>query len=381
MKSILHVVNVPFVIPYYFGDQLTFFKNQNYKIFIASHDSERLEFYEAKWNFRAYRVDIKRTISPLHDIISILKLVKIINNNKIEIVVGHTPKGALLSMISSFIAKVPKRIYFRHGLMYETSFGLKRLILMSIEKLTSILATEVVCVSNSVLQISRDYKLSNPNKLRILNRGTCNGIDTELKFNKQIIDSQKIKILRSQLKIENDDFIVGFVGRIAKDKGLEELVDAWLKLLKANNQKKTKLIICGPVDSRDPVNRSTLNVIQNDSTIIHIGEIDNTEEYYSLFDVFILPSYREGFPTVVLEASSMELPIITSRSTGCIDSIVENKTGVFTEITAIDIYSKIQFYINNPTIAKLHGINGREFVKENFSQKIIWNDLLKNVYN
>jgi len=94
-----------------------------------------------------------------------------------------------------------------------------------------------------------------------------------------------------------------------------------------------------------------------------------------------LPSYREGFPTVVLEASSMELPIITSRSTGCIDSIVENKTGVFTEITAIDIYSKIQFYINNPTIAKLHGINGREFVKENFSQKIIWNDLLKNVYN
>lgn len=375
-RNILHVVNIPFVIPYYFGDQINYFHQNNYNIYIATQSSEKLTQYVKRWNFIAFEINIKRAISPLSDLISIFRLIKIIRNNNIDIVVGHTPKGALLAMISSFLSKVPKRIYFRHGIMYETSKGIKKRLLIFIEKVTSLLATDVLCVSNSVFTISVKYKLGNFNKLKLLNQGTCNGVDSENKFNKLNIITESLETLKRKLKIGNTDIVVGFVGRIARDKGVEELVEAWLNLIKTKQSNKLKLIICGPFDTRDPVSVRIRNVIQDEPSIIHVGEVENTEYYYSLFNIFILPSYREGFPTVVLEASSMFLPVITTKSTGCIDSIIENETGIFIEINSIDIYNKILFYIQNPEISKMHGIGGRRFVEEKFAQNIIWNNLL-----
>ena len=379
MKKILHVVNIPFVIPYYLGDQISYFQNHDYEVYIATHNSEKLDDYVTKWKFSAVKLNIKRAFSPLNDFITICRLILFIKKNNISIVVGHTPKGALLSMISSYILNIPRRIYFRHGLMYETSSGIKRNILVAIEKFTSFLATEVVCVSNSVLLNSKIYNLSRPDKLKIINHGTCNGIDSDFKFNKNSINKNELKLLKNKLKLNSSDFVVGYVGRISKDKGISELIDAWMLLIKGIYN--LKLVICGPYDSRDPLDDSKLTIMRNEPSIIHVGEVDNVEYYYSLFNLFILPSYREGFPTVVLEASSMELPIITTQATGCRDSIIENVTGVFTEIDCNAIQHQILYYINNPLIAKLHGKHGREFVIERFSQKIIWDNLLNNLYN
>ncbi len=136
-----------------------------------------------------------------------------------------------------------------------------------------------------------------------------------------------------------------------------------------------RLILCGPEDIRDPIKEHTKLKICSNVKISYIGEVEDTELYYSLFSLFILPSYREGLPTVVLEASAMELPIITTKCTGCIDSIIENQTGIFTSISPESISDSLFFYYSNYSLMSLHGRNGRKFVQDNFSRKIVWNHL------
>lgn len=377
-KKVLHVVNVSFVIPYFLGEQINYFNNNNFEIHIACTPDSNILNYSKCWYFKFLPLEVTRKFSFLQDLLSLLKLIIYIKKHNFDIVVGHTPKGALLASLSSYFNRTKKRFYFRHGLMYETSVGLKRYILIFIERLTSYLVTDVICVSKSVLNKSIEYRLSDFNKLKIINHGTCNGVDTENKFNKKNINNDQFISLKKRLNIIDSDFIVGYIGRVSKDKGIDFLVEAWLKLKESNNHANNfKLVICGPIDSRDSISNKTINLINNESSIIHVGEVSDTEYYYNLFNVFVLPSLREGFPTVVLEASAMELPIITTKSTGCIDSIIENITGKFVSLDSLDISNKIKFYYDNPQIAYNHGINGRKFVTQNFSQKIYFEYLLK----
>lgn len=375
MKKILHVVNIAFVIPYYLGDQITYFKEKGDIIYIACSKNDSLSNFSNKWNFVSFELNINRSFSPILDIYSIIRLFIYIKKNKIDTVIGHTPKGAFIAMISSYFANVKTRIYFRHGLMYETSNGFKKILLMYIERLTSFFSTKVICVSKSVLECSISNKLSNPKKLLIINKGTCNGVDSGKLFNKDFINPKLKEEIYNKYDISNDTKIIGYIGRLAKDKGINELILAWNLIKK--DKLDIKLMLCGPIDERDPIDQVLLNRIITDNSIILVGEVQNPEFYYSIFSCFVLPSYREGFPTVVLEASSMQLPIITTKSTGCIDSIIENETGIFTEISAISISEKIKFYFNNPLIANQHGINGREFIIKNFQQEILWQYLYK----
>lgn len=375
MKKILHVVNIAFVIPYYFGDQINYFDKQGHVIYIACSKSENFLHYSKKWKFIPFQLNISRKFSPLQDFFSVLKLLIFIKKNKIDTVVGHTPKGALVAMISSYLANVNNRIYFRHGLMFETSNGLKKQILIFIEKITSYFSTKVICVSNSVLESSIIYNLSASNKLAIINSGTCNGIDSSYLFNKALINPNAQIDIYKKFKISNKTKIVGYIGRLAKDKGINELILAWNLLNKENLD--IKLMLCGPIDERDPIDNELYRRMKTDNSIILVGEVKNPELFYSIFSCFVLPSYREGFPTVVLEASSMQLPVITTKSTGCIDSIIENETGIFSEITPSSLSEKIKFYLNNPLIANLHGINGRKFVLKKFQQEKLWISLNK----
>lgn len=373
--NILHVVNISFVLPYFIGDQFNYFEDKGYNIHVACSSSDHLNRYSKEKNFKTCGINVSRKIDILNDIKAIYKLVKYIKKNKIDVVVGHTPKGGLLAMISAKIANVQIRVYFRHGLMYETAKGLKQLIFIYIEKLTGKLATKVVCVSDSVLRISNEFKLSSHNKNIILKNGTCNGIDALTKFNRSYINDDQRNELNFKLNLEEKDFVVGYVGRLAKDKGIEELIESWILLQTKYNY--IKLLLVGPHDERDRINKKYIDIISKNDSIIMTGNVDNTNLYYSIMDIFILPSYREGFPTVVLEASAMSLPIITTKSTGCVDSIIENITGIYTDIDPHLISKSIEFYLSDPLSIKKHGNKGREHVLSNFQQELIWEDLLK----
>jgi glycosyltransferase involved in cell wall biosynthesis len=373
--NILHVVNVSFVLPYYLGNQIDYFQKKGDKIFIAcSFSTELVDFCDSK-NVEFIPIPILRKINPLIDIYSLLKLFFFVKKHKINVIVGHTPKGGLLAILVGLISGIDKKIYFRHGLMFETSRGFKRFLLVQIEKFTGFLSDKVVCVSDSILKNSNKLKLSEKHKNIVLNNGTCNGIDAKGKFNPDLIDMERVNTIRNSLGIKTNDFVVGFIGRLVNDKGIPELVQAWKFVI--NEYSNVKLLLVGPFENRDGLNNDCINLISHEESIIHVDYTNEPTIYYSLMNIFILPSYREGFPTVVLEASAMRLPVITTMKTGCIDSIDENVTGVFCKIEAESIYNFIVSFIRDSSKILIMGNLGRKRVLERFSQELIWDELYK----
>jgi glycosyltransferase involved in cell wall biosynthesis len=276
----------------------------------------------------------------------------------------------MVAMIASFFAAIPDRIYFRHGIIYETSTGFKRILLKNIDKLTGFFATKVVCVSNSVKEISVKDKLNSSGKNIVLGMGTCNGIDTENKFNPNKDLTKIINGLQNKYKINPTDKIVGYVGRLVRDKGIDDLIHAWL-IIKMKSP-EAKLLLVGPIEENNSISDYSRNQIELDPSILFTGFVIDASAYFSLMNVFVLPTYREGFPTVSLEASSMSLPVVITKATGCTESIIENQTGLFVLNDPKDIANKILFYLKNDKVAQLHGKQGRLFVQENFEQTKIW---------
>jgi glycosyltransferase involved in cell wall biosynthesis len=209
-----------------------------------------------------------------------------------------------------------------------------------------------------------------------LGKGTCGGIDTINKFNPAKISSIKVEALRNKLGISDNAFVIGFCGRLIKDKGIQELVEGFDIIRSHYSEKVFRLLLVGMFEERDALPEHIIKRIYEDHGIVYTGFInDSIEYYYSLMNVDILASYREGFGMSVIEASAMEIPVLTSRSTGCIDSIIEGSTGRYIEITPSSIAEGIELYLNNPEQARTYGKNGREFVKRNFDNLIIWKEL------
>ncbi|MCD0471066.1 glycosyltransferase [Flavobacterium sp. JAS] len=377
-KKILHIITVSFVINHFFGKQFVYLKQKtDNEYHLGCSPSEDFIKHSTELEYIPFEVEITRDISPLKDLRAIIKIYQYIKINKIDKVVGHTPKGGMVAMIAAFLANVSERVYFRHGIIYETSTGLKKKLLKNIDRLTGFFATKVVCVSNSVKQISENDKLNNPHKNLILGFGTCNGIDTENRFNPDNKSLEIITSLRENYKINSKDRIVGYVGRLVKDKGIDDLINAW-DLLKENFS-NAKLLLVGPIEEKDSISEYSKHQIMSDPTIIYEDFVTDASPYFSLMDIFVLPTYREGFPTVSLEASAMNLPVIITKATGCEEAIVENQTGLFISNNPNDIADKILFYLKNENIAKMHGKQGRSFVRENFEQTKIWDLIIKKI--
>lgn len=378
-EKVLHVITVSFVINHFFGRQFQYLEkksgNEYHLGCTASND-----FIESSKELKyiPFEVEITRSISPLKDLKAIIKIYQYIKKNKIDIVVGHTPKGGMVAMIASSLAGVSSRIYFRHGIIYETSHGLKKHILKNIERLTGFFAKKVVCVSYSVKEISERDKLNNPNKNVVLGLGTCNGIDTEEKFNPESKNKDKVLRLANRHNISSENKVVGYVGRLVKDKGIDDLILAW-EIVKIKFP-KAKLLLVGPIEDRDSISEYSKSQIKCDSSIIFTDFVQDASLYFSIMHVFVLPTYREGFPTVSLEASSMRLPVIITKATGCYESIIENETGLFISNQPQDIADKILFYLENENIAQKNGLQGRDFVQQNFEQTKIW-DLIAEKLN
>lgn len=376
MSNILHVVNISFVIPYFLGKQLNYFVEKGYQEYIVCSPSHELDELAAKYSFEYKEIVVLRKVSIWQDLRAVSSTIKYIKEKHIDIVIGHTPKGGLIAMLASYIAGVPKRIYFRHGLVYETSHGLKRWLLIVIDKLVARLATKIICVSPSVCIKSLEDGLNSSEKQILLSRGTCNGIDIN-RFCQKSINKDLLNSLRMKLHVYNDAFVIGFTGRLVRDKGIIELIRAFHLL--QEEYSNVVLLLVGMLEERDALPQDVVNIIKNDSNIINTGYVSNLgiEYYYALMNVFILPSYREGFPTSVLEASAMEIPVITTKVTGCIDSIIEGETGIYVKNNADSIAEAIRLFYKDTLLCRRWGQNGRKFVVDNFDQNIIWNEIEK----
>lgn len=378
--KILHVTNIFFTLPYFLGDQLSYFTNKGYDISIVCSPDENFKSFARKHGCKYKAIFVPRTITLRRISICLWRLIEYMRNEKFDIVCGHTPVGGLLAMVSAWFSGVEKRVFFRHGLAYETSIGIKRKLLIAAEKLASRLATQVVCVSPYLIEKSIADGLTNREKMILLNIGSCNGIDAIKKFNRENIDEKYLQYLRHKLGIYKGDFVIGYTGRIVKDKGIEELVTAFNIVNKKYN--KSKLLLVGMMEKKDSISTETIEEIATNSKIIHTGLItERIEYYYAMMNVLVLCTHREGFGTSLLEAAAMEVPTLTTNHSGSRDAIVENVTGRYIVMDdAQSIVDKVRDYIENDDLRKRHGRQGRAWVIENFQQELIWKEIERKIY-
>lgn len=376
MKS-LHVFTLFTTADAFFNGQYGFLTSNNQQIDVVSAETDASEFCDANGT-RFFPIQIARSISPLTDLKSIRQLRKLIRREKYDAVFGHTPKGAMVAMIAARLAGVKTRVYYRHGLIYTTARGLKRKILKTVERLTAACATHIVNVSPSLSKLAVKDHLNSNKKQIVIGAGTCGGIDTIDLFNPANVSEESVSALKLQLNIPDDAFVAGFCGRLCRDKGIIELIDGFKLFQRKHPDISAYLLLVGPYDARDVLPQQIKDEIEANNSIITTSSVPHhlLPAYYSLMDVFVFPSYREGFGMTVIEASAMEKPILVSRSHGCVDSIQENITGEYIALTADSIMTALTTMLDHNKRLR-YGANGRKWVTENFERTRMWPMILE----
>jgi glycosyltransferase involved in cell wall biosynthesis len=323
--KLIRVTTIPLSLNLLLKNQLKML-NQQFDVVALSSPGDELELVGMREGVRTIEVSMKREISLAHDLISLYKLIKVFHKERPTIVHANTPKGSLLSMIAAFICVVPIRIYTVTGLRYETEYGQKRNLLIWMERLTCKFASHVIAESGGVKAMINKDKLCSK-KVEIIGNGNLNGIDNDF-WSPGKVDPISLSALRQDYGISTIDFVYIFVGRLVTDKGVNELVRAF-KFLDIKN---SKLLLVGPLESDlDPLDEDVLLEIQSNPNILTTGYQSDVRSLLSISDVLVLPSYREGFPNVLLQAGAMGLPVISTDVNGSLDIIVDGKNGKIIE--------------------------------------------------
>lgn len=367
--SLLHATTVPQTLGFLCG-QVSYISAHGITISAVSSPGPRLEAFGQTEGITVHGVRMPRRITPVGDMKAVVRLWHHFIRTMPQIVHAHTPKGGLLAMISARLAGVPVSVYHIHGMPYVTQTGVKRTLLKSTEKISCALATQVLCVSDSVREVAVRDSICPAHKIKVLLGGSINGVDADGRFNPARVGAAG-REARARYDIPEDAPVVGFIGRIVRDKGLVELVEAW-KVLR-DEFPALHLLVVGPFEPQDPVPAETEAVLRSDARIHLTGRQLDTPPLFAAMDVLCLPTYREGFPNVPLEAAAMELPVAATRIPGCVDAVADGETGTLVPPRdAAALADALRAYLNDTDLRRRHGQAGRARVLREFRQEAIW---------
>lgn len=381
--KLIHVFSIFGTAESFFDGQFKYLTDQGYEIVVVSSDAPNTDAFCKRNGVRFVPLNIPRSVSPMAIAKAVKSICSLIRKEKADAVFGHTPVGALCAMIAARLCGVKNRVYYRHGLIYTTMKGLKHTIFKAEEKFVASLATSVINVSHSLSKLAVADGLNEAKKQYVIGHGTCGGIDAQNIFNPSLVDVDKLLLIKNKLGLNDADIVFGFCGRICNDKGIPELVDAFELFQKLHSNIKAKLLFIGRFDTRDGISEDKKQQIESNSDIVISGHIDKVEipYYYSMLDVFVFPSHREGFGMCVVEASAMEKPILDSRAHGCVDAIVEHETGEYIDLSADGICKGMEQMLDEELRGKL-GKSGRKRVLEWYDFQVMWplvSDLYKKI--
>ena len=381
--KLIHVFSVFGTAESFFDGQFKYLTDQGYEIVVVSSDAPNTDAFCKRNGVRFVPLNIPRSVSPVAITKAVKSICSLIRKENADAVFGHTPVGALCAMIAARLCGVKNRVYYRHGLIYTTMQGLKHTIFKAEEKFVASLATSVINVSHSLSKLAVADGLNEAEKQYVIGHGTCGGIDAQNIFNPSLVDADKLLFIKKKLGLNDADIVFGFCGRICNDKGIPELVDAFELFQKLHSNIKAKLLFIGKFDTRDGISEEKKQQIESNSDIVISGHIDKVEipYYYSMLDVFVFPSHREGFGMCVVEASAMEKPILDSRAHGCVDAIVEHETGEYIDLSADEICKGMEQMLDEELRGKL-GKSGRKRVLEWYDFQVMWplvSDLYKKI--
>ena len=377
--KIIRITTVSSSLKILLKDQLRFINENGFDLIGISNKDKTLYEVSENEGVRVIGLSMTRSITPLRDLISFFNLLFILIKEKPKIVHSHTPKAGIIGMLASFLVKTPIRLHTVAGLPLLEKQGVKRNILNFVEKLTYKCSTKIYPNSYGLKEIILKNSFTSENKIKVIGNGSSNGIDINY-FNPNFVTRKEKNLLKIKLNIVRKEFVYIFIGRIVGDKGLNELIEAFDNLLKINNE--VKLLLVGNFeDELDPLYDKTKMMINANNQIIVTGFKSDVRPYLAISDALVFPSYREGFPNVVMQAGAMGLPSIVSNINGCNEIIINNVNGIIIPPKSVksllDAMIKIQSDKNYFTRLRK---NTRHLIESRYDRKLIWSELL-NEYN
>ncbi|MFC5045337.1 glycosyltransferase family 4 protein [Aquimarina hainanensis] len=376
MKKIIRVTTVPLSLGGLLKGQLKFMSQYFDIKGISSSGGDKLQKVSEEEQIPVIGVEMTRKITPLQDLKAVYQLYKIFRKEKPDIVHSHTPKAGTLSMIAAKLAGVPIRLHTIAGLPLLVATGSKRKLLDRVEKITYRCASKIYPNSYGLKDIIEQNKYTKPNKLKVIGKGSSNGIDTA-HFDPAIYTENEKDAFRKDLGITPSDFVFLFVGRLVTDKGINELIHAFRKINEENDS--VKLLLVGPFEKElDPVTKETEDEIETNKNIISLGWQDDVRPYFAIANVLTFPSYREGFPNVVMQSGAMGLPSIVTDINGCNEIVKEGVNGMIIPVKdANSLHDKMKEILTNGILYTRLAKNARAVIVKDYERQFIWDSLLE----
>ncbi|GEC79205.1 glycosyltransferase family 4 protein [Flavobacterium aquatile] len=378
-KKLVRITTVPLSLDKILDGQL-WFMNNHYDVIAVSSEKEYLIQCAKNEGVRYKHIEMTRKITPFKDFISLLKLISFLMKEKPLIIHSHTPKAGIIAMLASKIVNVPIRLHTVGGLPLMEETGLKRKFLECIEKVTYSLSTYVFTNSNGLQNHILQNNYTSKSKIKVIGNGSSNGVDINYFSPTQVTISDQEK-LKASLGILEDEFVYVFVGRIVADKGINELVAAFDKI--SAKIKDIKLLLVGKEEADlDPLKKVTLDIISKNKQILTVGFQKDIRPYLSISNVMVFPSYREGFPNVLLQAGAMGLPVIASDINGCNEIISHGLNGILIPKKSTSAIENAILYIkfDEECFDKLQS-NSRIMIINRFERKVICETILDEYKN
>ena len=343
--------------------------SERFEVVAVSSPDPELETIREREGVRTIAVPMERHISLWRDIKALIKMIGVMRRERPDIVHSITPKAGLVSMMAAWLARVPVRMHTYTGLVFPTSTGMKQRILIWMDKLLCRCATYINPEGQGVADDLKRFHITKK-PLHIIGNGNVRGVDMDY-WNRD----QVTRDVRKELDIVPTDIVLLFVGRLVRDKGINELIEAFSKI----GNEHVKLILVGSYeDALDPLAKKTMQHINSDKRIFAVGRQEDVRPYYTASDIFVFPSYREGFPNTVLEAGALGLPSIVTDINGAREIIIEGKNGIIIPSKNVDVLCEaMKRMIDNPDLRQKLASQARELVASRYEQKWLWGELMK----
>lgn len=359
-----------------------YFSSKGWEVCILSTPGELVDRLAAEEGGRVIPIELEREISPFRDIRSLKVLLRILRREKPDVINVGSPKTGFLFACAKFLKPSLPMIFTLRGIRSDTLTGWKRRVVFVTEKFTCRMADKVIVISPSLRDHAARTGMLNPTKSLVFGEGSSNGIDT-VGYARTDETQALGRQLRSDLSIPSEASVICSVGRITRDKGIEELFKAFEQI--GEQDSGVHWILAGPVEEGDPVDSSILDRMRRHPRIHMLGQVSPIHKVYAASDILVQASHREGFGNVVLQASSMELPVIVARIPGLMDTTVDGLTGRYvTPADVGELATAIGTYIADPELRRKHGQAGRKRAVESFQPVQIWKaqeDLYHSVLN
>lgn len=369
MGVALVTATIPITLDKFHRELIRQVQAEGYDVCVVSSPGPELNRIHEELGVRVHPLSMTREISVRADLYALVRWLRFCYKQRPTLVISATPKASMLSQLAGKATGAPRRLYYTGGLRLEGEHGRRRQVLTMFEKLTGWASTEVVANSRSLSARYAELRLAPQRKLRQTRPGSSHGVDSS-HFSPRPPDLD----LADELGIDLSVPVVGFVGRLTHDKGIDCLISA-MALLHADKV-TCQFLVVGAQNEPD----SAFYLAKLESTgerVLAVGAVDDVRPYFALMDVHVLPSLREGFPNVVLEASAMGLPTVTTDATGAIDSVQEGKTGLIVRTQdQHGLAEAIKTLIRDPGMASRYGSAARNWVVADFQTEAVVQTLL-----